>query len=128
MNDGYPRNFKPREFHCKCGDCLGVLPDPAATRHLAWGLQQIRDLANVPIKVNSGYRCPEHNKAIGGHPKSYHMKGWAADLHPMGISPNELHGVIEDLVISKRIPEGGLVLYPTVVHYDIQHRRRRGNG
>ena len=128
MTDGYPRNFRPEEFNCKCGDCSGRTPDPPATRHLAWVLQQIRDLANVPIKINSGYRCPEHNKSIGGHPRSYHMKGWAAALHPVGISPAELHAAIEHLVASKRIPAGGLGLYNTFVHYDIQHKQKRWNG
>lgn len=127
MTDGYPRNFRPAEFACKCGEGCET-HDPAATRHLAWVLQQIRDLANVPLKINSGYRCPAHNKAIGGHHRSYHMKGWAADLHPVGISPAELHATIEDLVASKRIPAGGLGLYNTFVHYDIQHGHRRWNG
>ena len=66
MSDGYPKNFRPEEFYCKCGECSGVPPDKSATRHLAWVLQQIRDLANVPIKITSGYRCPTHNERVGG--------------------------------------------------------------
>ena len=33
------------------------------------------------IRVTSGYRCPELNKAVGGVKNSQHMRGEAADLH-----------------------------------------------
>jgi uncharacterized protein YcbK (DUF882 family) len=33
-----------------------------------------------PITVNSGYRCPELNKAIGGVANSQHLIGQAADI------------------------------------------------
>ena len=36
--------------------------------------------ANGPIKINSFYRCPELNKAIGGSAKSQHCEGRAIDL------------------------------------------------
>jgi len=40
-----------------------------------------RELAGIPFIVNSGYRSPAHNQAIGGSKTSSHMKGYAADLH-----------------------------------------------
>tara|TARA_R110000765_G_scaffold180987_3_gene286953 strand:+ start:1333 stop:1716 length:384 start_codon:yes stop_codon:yes gene_type:complete len=127
MSSGYPSSFKPEEFVCKCGkECAS--PDPSATRHLAWVLQQVRDFVGVPIRINSGYRCPDHNAAIGGHPNSYHLKGWAADLDPIGISASELHETIEHLAASQRIPSGGMGLYKTFVHYDIQPTPRRWQG
>ena len=43
-------------------------------------IQPLRDKLGVPIHVNSGYRCPELNKAVGGVPTSQHQKGEAADL------------------------------------------------
>ena len=43
-------------------------------------LQPLRDLYGKPIHFNSGYRCPELNKAVGGVPTSQHQKGKAADL------------------------------------------------
>lgn len=45
-------------------------------------LQAIRDAWGKPIKVNSGYRCPRLNKAVGGSATSVHMRGWAADIKP----------------------------------------------
>lgn len=40
-------------------------------------LQPLRDIAGVPLQINSGYRCGELNAAIGGVPTSQHMKGEA---------------------------------------------------
>lgn len=43
-------------------------------------LQPLRDRLGIPVHVNSGYRCPELNEAVGGVPTSQHQKGEAADL------------------------------------------------
>ena len=43
-------------------------------------LQPIRDLHGGPVTVNSGYRQPALNAAVGGTPKSQHPKGEAADI------------------------------------------------
>lgn len=43
-------------------------------------LDPLREAWGKPIHVNSGYRCPELNKAVGGVPASQHMKGEAADI------------------------------------------------
>ena len=44
-------------------------------------LDPVREAWGKPIKVNSGYRCPKLNKAVGGVANSQHMKGEAADLN-----------------------------------------------
>ena len=38
-----------------------------------------------PIIINSGYRSPEVNKAVGGVATSNHLTGCAADIHVAGI-------------------------------------------
>ena len=43
-------------------------------------LDPLRTIWGKPIRVSSGYRCKELNKAVGGVPDSYHMLGLAADL------------------------------------------------
>lgn len=43
-------------------------------------LDIIRGSFGEPIKVNSGYRCPELNTAVKGSKTSAHVKGMAADL------------------------------------------------
>lgn len=43
-------------------------------------LDPLRELYGKPITVNSGYRCPAVNKAVGGSATSDHVKGFAADI------------------------------------------------
>lgn len=43
-------------------------------------LDPIREKWGGPITVNSGYRCPTLNKAVGGVPTSQHVRGEAADI------------------------------------------------
>ena len=128
MNNGYPRNFSPDEFSCKCNKryCDGDSPNPASTRHLAWVLQRIRDeLGGKSIHINSGVRCLEWNKQMGGSLNSYHRKGMAADLDVEDASPEEVGDVIERLMDSGKIPNGGLGRYPTFTHVDLKHRPSR---
>ena len=43
-------------------------------------LDPLRERWGVPIHVNSGYRCPELNRLVGGAARSYHLRGMAADI------------------------------------------------
>lgn len=43
-------------------------------------LQPLRDAWGGPLFINSGYRCLELNKAVGGVPTSQHVLGMAADV------------------------------------------------
>ena len=43
-------------------------------------LQPLRDKFG-PIRITSGYRCPELNHAVGGASNSKHMRGEAADIY-----------------------------------------------
>ena len=42
--------------------------------------EPLRSYVGGPIKINSFFRCPELNKAIGGSSKSQHCKGQAIDI------------------------------------------------
>ena len=66
--------FKEKEFACKC--CGQVKLD----EEFGALLDEARKLAGVPFKLTSGYRCPEHNKAVGSKPTSSHTKGLAVDI------------------------------------------------
>ena len=59
------------------------------TRLCANVLQPIRDNLG-PVKVNSAYRGPEVNAAVGGAKKSDHMTGCAADIEIPGMPNAEL--------------------------------------
>ena len=39
-----------------------------------------RAIANIPFKINSGYRTKEHNKKVGGKSDSSHLVGKAVDI------------------------------------------------
>jgi zinc D-Ala-D-Ala carboxypeptidase len=43
-------------------------------------LDPARELLQSPIKVDSGFRCPAVNIAVGGKKTSQHLKGEATDL------------------------------------------------
>ena len=86
-NEKLSENFDLEEFtRSDKAKELGITNEPgekelAALRVLVGRtIQPLRDKLGLPIHVNSGYRCPELNKAIGGVPTSQHQKGEAADL------------------------------------------------
>jgi hypothetical protein len=53
-------------------------------------LQPIRDHYKRGIKVNSGFRHPNVNAAVGGSRTSDHTKGQAADIEIPGVANAEL--------------------------------------
>jgi len=62
-------------------------------------LQPIRDSLEMPVRVTSGYRCEELNKAIGGSSKSQHVKGEAADIE-LWIGGQEKNAILLDEIIN----------------------------
>ena len=52
-------------------------------------LDPIRAAWGGPITVNSGFRCPVLNRAVGGASSSQHMKGEAADITAGSSRENE---------------------------------------
>lgn len=46
-------------------------------------------LGTPAIRVSSGYRSPELNKAVGGVRNSAHVEGYAADLQPVNGNQDE---------------------------------------
>jgi uncharacterized protein YcbK (DUF882 family) len=43
-------------------------------------LDEVRDKFDKPIHINSGFRTPAHNEAVGGVETSSHLKGLAVDI------------------------------------------------
>ena len=80
------KNFALSEItHSNTAKRLGIDNEPTEThlqnmQHLVDNLiQPLRDAVG-PIRVSSGYRNPELNRAIGGSRSSQHCKGEALDL------------------------------------------------
>lgn len=78
------KNFDMSEFACRC---CGRLP-PSARKNIealvTEVLEPVRQELGRAVSVNSGYRCPGHNAAVGGVPGSLHLSGEAADLQAGG--------------------------------------------
>jgi uncharacterized protein YcbK (DUF882 family) len=102
------RSFTLGELASKDGADI-VIVHPA----LLIGLQALRDVLNKPIKINSGFRSPEHNKAIGGASNSLHTLGLAADVVVEGVTPIHIASIARDLGF------GGVKAYPTFTHVDV---------
>lgn len=85
MSQRISKHFLEKEFACPC--CKQVVVDV----RLVEALEKLRvACGNKPIIVSSGYRCNKHNKAIGGAPRSYHLKGMAADVMINGMTGKEI--------------------------------------
>ena len=68
-------------------------------------LDKAREKMGKPIYVNSGYRCVQLNKAVGGAANSYHLTGRAADITCYHRQDNEkLYVILEEM--SWSLPEG----------------------
>lgn len=81
-------------------------------------LQPLRDRVGHPLRINSGYRCPELNRAVGGVPTSQHVKGEAADV--AAADPYLLAKVVRDTPeIWNEVDQ--MILYPAFIH--LSHRR-----
>lgn len=102
-------HFKPAEFLCPCCGRGGI------AAFLAYSLDELRRAWNMPILVNSGWRCPDHNLEVGGSANSRHKIGCAVDIRP---TDEKLIGPFQTLVgyMFGRRDGWELKLYPRFVH------------
>lgn len=94
--------------------------------HLAQELQALRDYLNVPVSINIAYRPKWWEIARGRSGKSRHVLGKAADITAQGKTPIEIAQAIQHLNKEGKMKAGGIGLYSTFVHYDIDRSRRWG--
>lgn len=71
------RYFSVRELACGCG-CGRGQDDMDAD--FMRKMEQIRVTFDRPMAVNSGFRCPRHDEAVGGSGSGCHTVGKALDI------------------------------------------------
>jgi uncharacterized protein YcbK (DUF882 family) len=106
-------HFSTAEFACKdCGRC-------SISGELIASLEILRSMAgDIPVIVDAGYRCPEHNAAVGGVSKSQHLNGTAADIRIPPLTVKEMYAA------ALRVPSfanGGIGVYDDgFIHVDVR--------
>ena len=86
-------------------------------------LEPVRVRFGKPIVVNSGFRCPLHNRTVGGGTVSQHMKGEAVDITAGSPAKN--------LELARMIVENGewdqMILYPMLTSSTSDATRESSN-
>lgn len=109
------KHFSRSEFTCKCGCGLNTVDT-----QLLMFLEKIRAYFNKPVIINSGCRCTEYNRKVGGAKKSQHLIGRAADITVGSVSPQD----VADYAESIGVP--GIGRYKTFTHIDSRNGVWRG--
>lgn len=91
--------FQAHEFACKCG-CGTMKMKPGFVDKLDYA----RGRAGIPFVVNSGARCPKHNKDEGGKPESEHLLN--AQGHAEGVDISTTTSTARWKVVTSAIAAG----------------------
>lgn len=106
-------NFTVKEFACSDGsDAVLVAP------RLVMVLQSIRSHFGKAVTINSAYRTPQKNAAVGGAAQSQHCYGTAADIVVKGVAPAEVAAYAREIM-----PDwGGVGIYAQqgFTHVDVR--------
>lgn len=86
-------------------------PTPESTANMRRLVKTVLDPARErlgkAIYVNSGYRCQELNRKVGGVANSYHLQGRAADLDTRTGDNRRLYEILLNLPHTELIWEQG---------------------
>lgn len=83
-------HFTISEFACPCCGADQI-------EHLLIELlDKARSRTQIPFIITSGFRCPDHNRFVGGSPTSSHLLGLAADIQCH--SPSDRFEIIRALI------------------------------
>ena len=75
--------FTKEEFACKCCGLVKIDEQLVALAYVA------RVAIAKPLVITSAYRCPKHNKNVGGAEYSLHVAGQAIDISIATLSNQE---------------------------------------
>lgn len=94
----------------RTGTGLPNEPDEASRKRLVLLCQEVLEPLRVlvgPLRVNSGYRTLEVNKAIKGARGSQHLTGEAADVVPINVSAEQAMRLLAEAVERHEFPTLG---------------------
>jgi zinc D-Ala-D-Ala carboxypeptidase len=83
-------------------------------------LEPVRELLKTKIKITSGYRSVQVNRAVGGKATSQHLNGSAADFIPLNCRLEDAYLLIRD----SNIPYDQLILEPGWLHISYDKKPR----
>jgi putative chitinase len=90
-------------------------------RTTAFYMEKVRELlGNVAITINSGYRSPDVNRAVGGTSNSSHTHGYAVDFTAYGHTPL----TISNILSKSNLKFDQLIYEKTWVHISFDPRMR----
>lgn len=116
-------HFALHEFACKDN---GVSKTVLVDDELVQRLETLRSrLGGKAININSGYRSPNHDKAVGGSGRGFHTKGMAADIWVQGLTCVQLG------MLAKEVGFRGIGMYhrkPSEQVSMLTHARLRVSG
>ena len=82
-------------------------------------IDEAREIAGIPFKINSGYRSENWNAKVGGRVGSSHLKGCAADIH---CNTSYERGLIIRALIAAGFSRLGVA--KTFIHADCDHSKQ----
>jgi len=94
--------------HCHVNGCQRELVD---------ALEAFRVLVRRPVRINSAYRCAQHNAQAGGAGKSEHVAGMAADIRVKGMTAAQLESVALGILAIRGIGRDDRQQY---IHIDVR--------
>ena len=113
----YSKHFAKYEFICKCGKCRSVEMDP----HIISILELVRKHFSKPVIITSAYRCPTHNKNVGGAPLSKHVQAIAVDIKVKDVNPSVVYKFVDETFPYSL----GVGSYNSFTHIDVRETKAR---
>ena len=109
------KHFELVKCTCPCCDRLKVVP--SLFTHMT-KLEEMRREVGFPMIITSAYRCPLHNREVGGAVRSWHL------LFATDVRPNRGSGFAGRLKrmykVALSMKWGGIGYYDNFLHLDMR--------
>lgn len=113
-------HFSDSELECHgktCGPSGTGCHVNGCTQGLIDALEAFRALVGKPVIPDDCYRCPQHNREVGGVGKSEHMLGLAADIRVEGMTAGQLEAIARKILAIRGIGRADHAQY---LHVDVR--------